>query len=349
MRIRRFTGANAQTVLRQIRATLGEEALILATRARRDGVEITAAVDVDLVTAAVESAPTAGASELETISRELRELGARVRHLDRALHPALPADSALGSEARALAERLQLGGLASHIVAPVAASFEAERRAGVPPSAALGVSLERHLLPAGGEEKRRVTALVGPTGCGKTTTIAKLAAAERRSGGTRVGLVMADNYRIGAAEQLGAYARLLGVPMRVARDANEVRSALEDFADRDRVFVDTAGLAGDPASHGDLRALLGGVREAIESIEVTAVFSAATSEAALRRMWRQIEPLAPASCVITKLDEGAGLGAACGWIAETGVRPRWLGTGQRVPQDLAPATGSALAQWLTEA
>jgi len=349
MRIRRFSGANAQTVLREIRSTLGDEALILATRARRDGVEITAAVDVDLVTAAVEPAAATGAGELETITRELRELGARVRHLDRALRPALPADAGLGPEARALAERLQLGGLAPHVVASVAAGFEEERRAGVPPGAALGASLEKHLLPAGRTDKRRVTALVGPTGCGKTTTIAKLAAAERRAGKTRVGLVMADNYRIGAAEQLGAYARLLRVPMRVARDADEVRSALEGFADRDRVFVDTPGLAGDPASHADLRALLGGVREGFEPIEVAAVFSAATSEAALGRMWRQIEPLAPASCVITKLDEGAGLAAACGWIAQTGVRPRWLGTGQRVPQDLAPATGSALAQWLTEA
>jgi len=342
MRIRRFRGSTAQMALRQIRATLGEEALILGTRMRPDGIEITAAVDVDRVTTA---ATGEGEGELGALMREMRELSARVRHLDRTLRPAAQPDPRLGCEARELAERLALQGVAAHLVAPVAESFDAARRAGAPAEAALGASLAKHLLPPADEPDARITALVGPTGSGKTTTLAKLAAHERARR-RRVGLVMADNCRVGATEQLGAYARLLGVPMRLVRHPSEVHAAIEALADRDRIYVDTAGLGGDAAGIGEVRAL---IEEAAEPVEVTAVLSATASETALRRLWRQIETLRPASCVITKLDEGSGLAAACSFSVEVGIRPRWLGTGQRVPQDLARATGNTLAHWLMQA
>jgi len=345
MRLRRFTGADAATALSRVKDALGPEAVILATRARPEGgIEITAAVDTDLVTACAQP-PLGAPSELEVITCELREIGARVRSLDRVLRPAAGTHTKLGSEAKEVVERLALAGLAPHLAEPVAVTFEEARGGGTPPGPALEASLARHLLGAR-EAERRVSAFVGPTGSGKTTTIAKLAAAKMSAGRTRIGLVMADTYRVGAAEQLGAYARLLGVPMQVVRDAGELGRALTAFADRDAVYVDTAGLGGDPSGAAALRQLLAAAGEALQ---VTAVVSAGASERALGGAWRQIGWLRPARCVVTKLDEGAGLGTACTWLAETGMALAWLGTGQRVPEDLAAASGSTLARWLLAA
>jgi flagellar biosynthesis protein FlhF len=84
-------------------------------------------------------------------------------------------------------------------------------------------------------------------------------------------------------------------------------------------------------------------------VTTTAVVSAGASEAALRAAWRRLGGLAPATCVVTKVDEGGGLGTACGWLADVGVPLDWLGTGTRVPDDLTVADGGAVAAWLTAA
>ncbi len=345
MRIRRFIGADTATALRRVKEALGSEAVILQTRARREGgVEITAAVDAELLTPSLAPAPD-GVPELTDLARELRELGLHVRALDRAVRPPSPALAALGPEAWALAERLALQGLAIELAAPIAATFESARHEGAAAPTALADSLARHLAPSPGIAAR-VTAFVGPTGAGKTTTIAKLAAHDAGAAGRRVGLIMADGVRVGAREQLATYARLLDLPMRLVRDGAELRAALTGFADRDAVYVDTAGLGGDPQDAVALERLLGAAGEPVAR---TAVVSAGTSEAALRAAWRQLGAVVPAACVVTKVDEGAGIGAACTWLHERKLALAWLGVGQRVPEDLAAPSGSELARWLVAA
>ncbi len=346
MRLRRFTGPDASTALRGVKDALGPDAVILQTRACAEGgIEITAAVDADLVTPSL-AADAAAAVDLADVSRGLAELAARVRELDRAVRPALPAITALGAEARALAERLVLQGLAADLAAPIAGSFEGARRTGTAAGAALETSLACHLAPASASEAR-VTAFVGPTGAGKTTTIAKLAARHCGDGRrAKVGLVMADTLRVGAREQLGAYARLLGVPMEIARDGGELRAALARFADRDAIYVDTAGLG---AGRDEAAAVNGMLTSAGEPVARTAVVSAGASESALRAAWRQLDRLGAASCIVTKVDEGASLGTACTWLRERQLALAWLGTGQRVPEDLATPSGSALVRWLVAA
>ncbi len=300
MRLRRFVGADAAAATRLVRERLGPDAVILATRAHPDGgIEITAAVDADLaapapargtppppvlLTDAVETAapavaaPLRGAADgltdaatLSAIAHELYALRAHVAAIDRTLAPLRDAEQGLGGEGRAIARLLVLGGLAPPLAEAVAARFETARAGGADARAALAASVGAELLAAPPPPAARVTALVGPTGAGKTTTIAKLAAARRRAGEERVGLVMADTYRIGAGEQLGTYARLLGLPMRIARDGGELRDALREFADCDRVYVDTTGLSADAAVASDVTALLAA---AAEPFAVTAVVSA---------------------------------------------------------------------------
>jgi flagellar biosynthesis protein FlhF len=358
MRLRRFSGADPGAALRRVKEVLGPEAVILATRpCPTGGVEITAAVDVEAATPGDEEARTVatggtagsaalGREDVAAILREIRTLEARVARVDRTLEPQRNRDPKLRGEGRALVERLTLHGLSGTLAARVGRSFQKARTGGMEEVPAFEESLARHLLPQSALAEARVTTFVGPTGSGKTTTIAKLAAARLAAGKTALGLVMADTYRIGAAEQLGAYARLLGVPMKIARDAGELGEALASFADRDAIFVDTAGFGGEPSGAAEVRRLLDGGGK---DMAVTAVVSALTAEPALARLWTRLEPLAPRDCVVTKVDEGPGFGSACGWAAETGMRLRWLGTGQRVPQDLSAASGGALAHWLLAA
>jgi len=345
MRLRHFTGRDTAEALRRVKEALGPDAVILQTRAGAEGgVEIIAAVDAELVTPPLRAAEPNAGGRAET-DRQLLELVERVRALDRALRPAPPALLVLGAEARALADRLVLQGLPPDLVADIGATFEATRADGAAAGMALEVSLARHLVPSLPAEPR-VTAFVGPTGGGKTTTIAKLAARHIAARRVRVGLVMADAARVAAREQLGAYARLLGIPMRVARDGGELRAALAGFADRDAVYIDTSGLAADPGDAAVLERLLA---DAGERVARTAVVSAGASDRALEAAWRQLAPLAPERCVVTKIDEGASLGTACAWLHARRLALAWLGTGQRVPEDLAMPTGSALVHWLVAA
>ncbi len=345
MRLRRFTGADARAALRQVKETLGPEAVILATRALASGgVEITAAVDLDHLGVADGGVRAETPPELAALTREVGMLAARMARIDRAL-TVVGDDADLGAEALALAERLALHGTSPAFAGLVARSYEAARRNGTAAAEALAASLEQHLPTAPRVAAARVTALVGPTGSGKTTTIAKLAA-RAAADGAKVGLVMADTYRIGAAEQLGTYGRLLAVPMRAVRDGNELVAALAAYEDRDLVYVDTPGLTGDPAGAAELARLLAAAGGAIAT---AAVVPASASDAALRRVWRQLGMLAPAACVVTKVDEGAGLGTACEWLADVGVPLGWLGTGTRVPEDLAAADGTTMAAWLAAA
>ncbi|MCC6764856.1 MAG: hypothetical protein IT293_09355 [Deltaproteobacteria bacterium] len=349
MRLRRFTASSSREALAALKAALGPEAVILATRPLPDGgVEITAAVDLDpAVGAEAPAAPhSAGDAALAALRRELGALASRVARVDRALRPGRGVVGGLDEEAQEIAERLALQGTAPVLAETVARSFARLRAEGVPAAAALAASIERHLLVAvPGAPEPSVTAFVGPTGAGKTTTIAKRAA-RAVARGASVGLVVADTRRIGAAEQLGRYARLLGVPAASATGADELVRALAGFERCDVVYVDTAGLAGDEESAAEVARLLAPVRTGVVT---AAVVAAGTSEPALRAAWRRLAALEPATAVVTKVDEGGGLGTACGWLAEVGVPLDWLGTGTRVPDDLVTADGRAVAAWLSAA
>jgi flagellar biosynthesis protein FlhF len=353
MRLRKFSGPTPREALVAVKAALGPEAVILATRPlAAGGVEITAAVDLDRLEAAAADATAApmlptgfdAAPVLAAITRELGVLAARVARVDRALAPG--AGCGLDEEAQSVAERLALNGTTPALAEAVARSFAHGRQDGLAREAALAACIERHLVVAAPAlPEPRVTAFVGPTGCGKTTTIAKLAA-RAVARGASVGLVGADGHRIGAREQLATYARLLDVPMRPAADGGDLVAALAELAACDLVYVDTAGLGGDAQDAAALTRLLapaGGV------VATAAVVSASASEAALRAAWRHLGPLVPTRGVVTKVDEGGGLGTACGWLADVGVPLDWIGTGTRVPEDIAAADGAVVAAWLTAA
>jgi len=360
MRIRQFTAATTADALRALRDELGEEALVLSTHSEPGCVVITAAVGVDdgaASTAALDDRPGARVPaqnepqgddvrfDLALIRTQLEQLGRKVHRMDRVLLDLDGAGGTLGPDGREVAEQLLSSGLGRHLAQPVAQRFEREVALAGSRADALRASLLEHVAVAA-PSSARVVALVGPTGSGKTTTIAKLAARAVQAGGAPPGLVIADNERVGAAEQLASYARLFGSPLYVARDAVELESALVELAGCERILIDTGGLCGDPASCAELQSLLAG---AGSGLDVTAVVSATSSLSSLQRGWPQLARLGPSSCVVTRLDECDEPGIACTWLAEAGLPLAWLGTGRRVPDDLVAASGDDLVRWLIAA
>jgi flagellar biosynthesis protein FlhF len=184
---------------------------------------------------------------------------------------------------------------------------------------------------------RHVIALIGPTGVGKTTTLAKIAARALLEAKKRVALLTIDTYRIGACEQLARYGEIMGVPVLVARDRTELLRAYERVKDADLVLVDTAGrsLAEDVARQADL------VR-ALPRVQLHLVVSAATGALELAAIGDRYRALQPDRLLFSKLDEAAGPGAVLSVAVRIGRPVSCVTDGQRVPEDLHALTGSEL-------
>lgn len=180
-----------------------------------------------------------------------------------------------------------------------------------------------------------VLAVVGPTGVGKTTTVAKLAAhAVLHHGSDQVALISTDHYRIGASAQLGHYARLLGVPVHEVHEAAELRPLLARLRDRRVVLIDSAGMgAHDPRLAGQLDIL----RAAQPQACATLVLAANAQAQALDDAARAFLPLQPRGCILTKLDEAPRLGGALSVLIRHGLKLDFTTDGQRVPEDIAAA------------
>ncbi len=188
-------------------------------------------------------------------------------------------------------------------------------------------------------EEAGVTALVGPTGVGKTTTIAKLAArAVLRRGASEVALVSTDHYRIGAAAQLEHYGRLLGVRVYPAYDGESLRKVLEMLHGCHTVLIDTAGVAGsDPRLNQQLEILAGA-----SELRSTLVLAANTDAQSLGNAVRSYLPLKPHSCILTKLDEAPNLGGALSVLIRHRLPLDYTTDGQRVPEDISVADARVL-------
>lgn len=190
-----------------------------------------------------------------------------------------------------------------------------------------------------------VIALLGPTGVGKTTTLAKLAArAAKRHGADRVALVSTDHYRIGAAAQLDHYAHLLGVRVYPAYDAASLRNVLDLLKDHHTVLVDTAGLAGsDPRLKIQMDTLA-----AIGNLRVCLVLAANAQVHALDAAVRAYLPLEPQGVIVTKLDEAPNLGAVLSVVLRHHLALDHVTDGQRVPEDLHDVDAKSLVRRAAE-
>lgn len=190
-----------------------------------------------------------------------------------------------------------------------------------------------------------VFALVGPTGVGKTTTTAKLAArCVMKHGPSRLGLVMADDYRIGAQDQLRIYARLLGVPLYVAQTPDDLQQALAAMADKHLVLIDTVGMGQRDSRVEAQHELL--IQSGVERLLcLNATAQAETLEQVAQAYTTHRNRTVPlAGTILTKLDESARPACALDVIIRRRLELHFCTAGQRVPEDLEMANPATLAR-----
>jgi flagellar biosynthesis protein FlhF len=199
-----------------------------------------------------------------------------------------------------------------------------------------------NLLETGG-----VVALVGPTGVGKTTSVAKIAAQfTLKHGANQVALITTDNYRIAAHEQLNTYGRILNIPVKIASSAEELKHLIQGFSDKKLVLIDTAGM-----SQRDMKLIeqINTLKENDLHIKSYLVMSAATEYKAMNEIIDAFHIFKPQAAILTKLDEAATIGSALSSLIEHNLALSFITNGQQVPEDMRhPIARDLIAQCVTE-
>ena len=189
--------------------------------------------------------------------------------------------------------------------------------------------------------KRRTIVLVGPTGSGKTTTLAKMAADAALKKRKKVAVISTDTYRIGAVEQLRIYAKIIGVPLLIAGTPKELASAVARNQEADLIFVDTTGRSPrDSEQDAELREQLKGLR----GVETHLVLSATAKDRDLWESIRRFWSVPIDSLIFTRLDETKEVGTLFNQAVRSRKPLSYFSTGQRVPEDLEAANPRRLAR-----
>jgi len=189
----------------------------------------------------------------------------------------------------------------------------------------------------------RIIALVGPTGVGKTTTTAKLAAMYALNRGNKVALITMDIFRVGAVEQLKTYSRIMGIPLEVASTPKELEKAVEKHSACDLIFIDTAG-----RSHKD-KEKLDEMKNFLDNkipIEVYLCLSATTKDRELEEILNRFRIFQVSKVVFTKIDESESFGNMVNLLMKDNLQIAYFTTGQRVPEDIEVATSAKLADMI---
>ena len=203
------------------------------------------------------------------------------------------------------------------------------------------------LLPTSGPIVRtkavgpHVVALIGPTGVGKTTTLAKLAANLKLREKHRVGLITLDTYRIAAVDQLKKYADIIGSPLRVVGNIEDLKDAIAQMSDCDFVLIDTAGRSpNDALKLNELKGLL----ESIKPDEVHLVISSTADQRSVELAVTKFSDVRVDKIIFTKIDEAACVGTVLNVVRKVNKQLSYITTGQDVPDDIEVGRGRRLAQ-----
>jgi len=375
MKVKRFFAPDMRQAISLVREAQGADAVILSNRSVDGGVEIISAVDYDEsllenkdtgTEYETTAAATASASGADTYTARAERTPVARQAVNWSQDPAIVSMQEEIRQLRGLLEnqlahlawgdldrreplhtdvmrRLRNMELSTSLIEQVSApavhardEAHAWQLALAELSATVPVA-DNDLLDQGG-----IVALVGSTGVGKTTSIAKLAARYvLRHGQRHVALVTTDSYRIGAHEQLMTYGRLLGIPVQVASDHNELRSTLNSLADKRLILIDTAGM-----SQRDVRLTeqFATLADSGIPIRTLLVLSATLHPSVLEETVRAFSAVPVDGAILTKLDEAASIGGVLSAVIKQRLPLMFTTNGQRVPEDMQPARAQDLVQ-----
>lgn len=193
--------------------------------------------------------------------------------------------------------------------------------------------------------KTKYIFFIGPTGVGKTTTIAKIASTLRLTKQTKVALITSDTYRIAAVDQLKTYANILGIPLQVVYSPQDMKPAMEELSEYDLVFVDTAGRShNNKEQKEDIQNLLDTVEDANK--EVFLVLSATTKYKDLVKIAQTYSEITKYNLIFTKLDETETVGSLYNIHMLTGAPLSYATWGQNVPDDIGKIDAQSMAKKL---
>ena len=367
MKIKHYRAADMRQALRQVREAQGPDAVILSSRRLANGVEVVAAVDyeVDVADASDAGEPARTESRIPTAAdyaalaqrfhgghdrQQINDLppdaNEELRTLRRMLETQLATLAWNDLSRRApiqteVLRQLTVLGLAHDLAGELVSQLPA--RMELTEAQRLSLALMARRIETVGErwmESGGVVALVGPTGVGKTTLIAKLAARwVLRHGARDIALVSTDCVRIGAQEQIHTLGRLLGVPAYASDGAPDLTELLDRLGERRLVLIDSAGLSQrDPRLADELEAL----SNTSDRLETSLVLSAAAQAGAIEESLARFAPARPTTCCVTKLDEATSLGGTLSALIRTKLPLAYLSDGQQVPEDLSPARSHQL-------
>lgn len=381
MKIKRFQAADVRQAIKEVRDVMGPDAVILSNTRVDGGIEIVAATDYDeaeFKRAApapsrpqakyndepkVEINPSTNRSRPEqqtpppaqnvwsqepTLVQMRKEISGLKDMLQTQLSDLAWKDMERSSPAQVqlLQRHLQMGvhvDLAKKITATANPLDDLETSW----RQSLGTLAEQIDVPrtdiinSGG-----IYALVGPTGVGKTTTVAKIAArCALKHGAKNVALITTDCYRIGGQEQLRTYARILGVPVRVARTHDELNESLNDLLDRRFILIDTAGMNQRDMQLTEKFAVL---KNQAHRIKNYLTLSATTQASVLNDIINAFSHLELSGCILTKTDETNSLGGAISALVTHQLPLAYECNGQQVPEDLSVGRPNTLVRQASE-
>ncbi len=363
MNVRKFFASTSRQALYLVRQGLGPDALILSNRPVEGGVEILA-VAADEMPAATQTgtprpakpqeiarakeraapapSPAAKAQPAAAAAEDFsaRSLASEIKSMRGMIEEQLvfqawdAAQRREPGKARVLRGMLHAGfspGLARQFLAKMPQGLSAEQKL-----AWVKAVLDRNLHTVGGAdeivERGGVYALVGPTGVGKTTTVAKIAArCVVRYGADKLALLTTDGYRIGAHEQLRIYGKLLGVRVFAVKDASDLQFVLEDLRGKHLVLIDTVGMSQRDEMVADQLAMLSAPGTGIERL---LLLNAAGNGETLDDVVRVYRGAGVRGCIVTKTDEAVGIATALDVAIRHRLPLHYVTDGQRVPEDL---------------